>query len=489
MSIKQIFDEISSVSSINKKVEILTKYKDNELLKKVLYLANSKRIKFYIKQIPEYDINEVVTIDLERAINALDNIINRTVTGGDAIEFLRDLLGSTDSNSAYIIERIIDKDCKIGLGTTYINKVYPYLIEKTPYMGAISFDEKKAKDIFENGMKTKSGLDKSSVVYGILKNAYSQLKMDGRYSNAIIRNKETDLESRQGEKTPLTGAAFLNELSTLADGVYNGELTMGATISRYESNGIIASLIDIIGKTEERGEVETNKKISNFEKKHFMTMENALSMIVFTIWDYITIDEYFNSKSDRPYHIRFEFVADQISLPYSNNGVPYKNIGFVETVKVDTYEEALQHFQEALARGEEGTILKAADGKWKNGKPNWQIKMKLEMDVDLVITGFNYGTAGTKNEFVISSLNAESSDGLIKTRPQGLTEEMMEFITENKENLLGKIIECKCSGLSKDSGDNHSLLYPSFIRVRDDKDEADSLIDVINNEKMIKGLI
>ena len=43
MTINQIFDEIANESSTNKKVEILSKYKDNELLKKVLYLANSQK--------------------------------------------------------------------------------------------------------------------------------------------------------------------------------------------------------------------------------------------------------------------------------------------------------------------------------------------------------------------------------------------------------------------------------------------------------------
>ena len=54
MTIKQIFDEIASTSGNNAKIEILGKYKDNELLKRVLYMANSKRVKFYLKQVPEY---------------------------------------------------------------------------------------------------------------------------------------------------------------------------------------------------------------------------------------------------------------------------------------------------------------------------------------------------------------------------------------------------------------------------------------------------
>ena len=37
MNIKQIFDEIAAESGNNAKIEILRKYQDNELLKRVLY--------------------------------------------------------------------------------------------------------------------------------------------------------------------------------------------------------------------------------------------------------------------------------------------------------------------------------------------------------------------------------------------------------------------------------------------------------------------
>ncbi len=110
------------------------------------------------------------------------------------------------------------------------------------------------------------------------------------------------------------------------------------------------------------------------------------------------------------------------------------------------------------------------------------------MDVDLRITGFNMGTKGTKNEFVVSSFNVESSDGLVKTRPQGLKEDMMKFITENQENLLGKVIQVKCNGLSNDRDGNYSLLYPSFVAIRDDKDTCDSLESIREIEDMVKLL-
>jgi len=462
MTIKQIFDEIASTSGNNAKIEILKKYSDNELLRRVLYMANSKRVKFYIKRVPEYTHNQV-DWTLEQALGMLMQIANRDITGQNAIDKLTIWLENVSADDAYIIERIIDKDCKIGMGTTFINKVFKDLIEDTPYMGAVSFDEKKARKIFEKGGR-----------------AYSQVKMDGRYCNAIIRNGEVELESRQGEATILTGAKFISELSNFEECVLNGELTMDG-IPRYESNGIIASLIDICGKRESRSEKENEKKIAAFNEKHG-DLQEALDKIRYTVWDTISIDEYFEKSSKTPYNERLDFAASYV---YVANATM---ISVVESEIVETYEDAINHFREILARGEEGTILKAYDGSWKDGKPTHQIKMKLELTLDLVITGFNYGTKGTKNENVISSLNAETSCGKLKTRPQGLKEDLMVEITENQEKLLGTIIEVKCSGLSFDHTGAYSLLYPAFKHFRDDKAEANSLDECIDIQNAALGL-
>jgi hypothetical protein len=462
MKIKQIFDEIAAEPGTNAKMDILKKYKDNELLTRVLYLANSKRVKYYIKRIPSYEFFGV-NYSLEQALGIIMEISNRDVTGQLAIDKLVFVLENLDADDAYIIERIIEKDCKIGMGTSNMNKVIKGLIEDTPYMGAVSFDEKKARKIFEKGGK------------GI-----SQVKMDGRYCNAIIRAGEVELESRQGEPTIVTGAKFVEELTQLEDCVLNGELTMDG-IPRYESNGIIASIIDICGKKEQRTDKENEKKLVTFEEKHG-NFEEALSKIRYTVWDRISIDEYFETKSNVPYNKR------AIELNRALKNIETTRVSIVEGVVVNSYEEAIGHFQEILARGEEGTILKSYDGEWKDGKPTWQIKMKLELALDLVITGFNYGTKGTKNENVVSSLNAETSCGKLKTRPQGLTESLMVEITENQENLLGTIIEVKCSGLSFDNTGAYSLLYPAFKGFRDDKSEANSLDECIEIQNAAIGL-
>lgn len=466
MTIKNILDEIANESSTNQKMVILAKYKDNELLQQVLYQALSKRVKFYIKQIPECTQALSPFNTLEDALRQIKVLSDRKVTGYDAINHLKSTLGSLLIDDAYVIERIIEKDLKIGMGRSNVNKVIPNLIEKTPYQGAKPYDERLAKKIFEE-----------------YKYAYSDIKMDGRYANAIIQGGEVEFESRQGETTFIPQNSLLvKELSTFEDGVLNGELTM-VGLDRYTANGIIASIIDIEGrgKTGDRSDEETAKKIKAFEKKHGSFKDNV-DKIRYTVWDSITLDDYFNKKSDIPYRKRLKYLY-QIS-PLMN----CTRVNIVERKKVYSYNEAMTHFQEALQRGLEGTILKAPLATWKDGKPNWQVKMKLEMNVDLRVVSFDYGDEGTKNENVYSRINLESSCGRLKTTASNMTENMMDYITENGDELVGTIVEITCSGLSQNSDGNWSTLHPRFSELRTDKDTCDSLQSAQAIEDMAKGL-
>lgn len=475
-SIKSILDEISSSAGSNGKMGTLRKYIDNDTLRHVLYNAKSKRIKFYLKQIPEYTTNGK-NMPLEWALDQLMDISSRNVTGHEAVKHLEDILSSVCVDDAYVIERIIDKDLKFGLGTTYINKVFKDLIEDTKYMGAKSYETKLVKKLFENG-----------------KSAFSQLKADGRYAAAIIRSGDVDMESRSGEQTIITNSKLIKELSLFGDDiVLTGELTIDGISSKYSgssirtvSNGIVASLIDICSKRQERGELETQSKIDSFELKHGLDYENgsitfqeALDSIVYSVWDCINVDEYYIGKSDTPYHERLDKITNLIENSNS------KNIRLIESRLVSSVAESFSHFKEIMDRGLEGTIIKSMDDGWKDGKPSYCIKLKLEMDVDLIITGFNYGTKGSKNEHVISSLNAESSCGNLKTKPQGLTEDVMKYITENQDKLINTIISVKCNGVSKPKDSEvYALMYPSFIDFRhNEKTEADSLDVILNIEK------
>ena len=460
MTIKQVFDSIRAESGTNKKMEVLKINSDLESLSKVLYNTYSNRVKYHIKQIPDYSTSGS-NLPISWALEKLEDISNREVTGNEAIDYLSYILSSVSSEDAHVIERIIEKDAKIGMARTNINKIFPNLIETTPYQGAQSFSEKRAKEILSEGQ------------------AWSQVKMDGRYCNAIIQEGQAFLESRSGEPTVIIGATILDELSNWEDCVLNGELTIDG-VDRNTSNGIINSIISISKKIQE--DEDYSKDIKQIQDRHGMSYGEALGLIRFTLWDRIEIEEYFNGRSDKVYQDRFNDLSTSIDK------FKCKMISLVETKPVASYQEAMEHFVEVLNRGLEGTILKSVKAPWKDGKPKWQIKMKLEIDLEMEIIGFNYGTPGTKNQDVISSLTVTSSCGKVVTRPGGIDESTMSWITQNQDKLMGSIITMKCCGLSHDSEGNYSTLHPVFKSIRDDKDVADSLEKIIEIENAAKIL-
>lgn len=461
-NIKEIFDEISSIGSTNEKMAILKSYKETLLLKNVLYLIYSRRVKFYVKQIPVQNENRD-QISLAKGLSLLNRLSNREVTGDNARDHLKDILESLSKDNAYIIERIIDKDAKIGMGSTNINKIYPNLIEKTPYMGATSYSKKAVDNLFEK--------------YDLV---YSQVKMDGRYCNATIENGEVYLESRAGEVNSLEGAKFYQELSQLSDCVLNGELILKDFPDRYKANGMILSLITIGNKIKvgENVSIEINK----FNTTQPMSYLEALSRIQFIIWDMILIEEYEDKICHTPYKKRLNITDFVIK-----NSI-FENVKLIESKIVKSKHEAMAHFQEMLKRGEEGTILKSGTEIWKDGKPKYQIKFKLIMSVDLIIAGFQYGTKGTKNDHLITSLLVESTCGKLKTKASGMKEVDMKYITDNMDSLLGKVVEVESCGVSQNSKSEHSLLHPVFIEIRHDKDTGDDLKSILSIEQMILGL-
>jgi hypothetical protein len=460
-TIKSILDEIANESGSNKKIEILSRHKDSEVLKYVLYCTYSPRVKYYIRQIPSqhefYGVEPYWPLMVALQDIRL-HLATRKFTGHDAIAFIHSLLKKLSPDDAFVFTRVLEKDLKLGMATTSINKVFPKLIEETPYMGAQSFSEKKAKQVLNLSGK-----------------AFSQVKMDGRYCNAVVCAGQVRLESRQGESTHIGNAQMLRDLTTFPDCVLNGELTIEG-FDRYTANGIITSIIDV-----EKSDRDA-KKLAAFEEKHG-SLDEMEDRIKFTIWDALTLKDYDHQQSLTPYYKRLSSLENVLKTSNA------KQLAIIESKEVSTYDEAMTHFQEIVKRGDEGTILKAHDGVWKDGKPAWQVKMKLEINLDLKIVGFEYGSKGSKNEHVITTLNLESSCGKLKTNPAGMNEKLMQHVTENQESLLGTIVEIRCCGLTPANIDGIvSTLHPSIEELRGDKNSYDSLQSAIEIENMAKGL-
>jgi len=134
--IYEILEELNLENGSNYKKAVLEKYKDNELLKRVLKMANDKVSFTYgvtmknIDYVPGSAIAEDESYtSLESALDELEtSFCTRLVTGNNALTDLTTMLEELDFDDAYVIERILDRDLKIRLGRTEINKVFKNLI-------------------------------------------------------------------------------------------------------------------------------------------------------------------------------------------------------------------------------------------------------------------------------------------------------------------------------------------------------------------------
>ena len=135
VSIPKIIEELNIENGSNYKISVLKKHQDNELLQRVLKMAYDKVTFTYGISMKNISFPKVFLelISLNTALDELLLLTNRTKTGNDAIKYLEVILTYCDSKDARIIEGIINRDLRINLGRTNINKVFKKLIVKPPY--------------------------------------------------------------------------------------------------------------------------------------------------------------------------------------------------------------------------------------------------------------------------------------------------------------------------------------------------------------------
>jgi ATP-dependent DNA ligase len=419
--ILDILNEIAETPSRNEKEAILKREVDNELLKRVFFLAYDPFTQFYIRKIPEYERNETShAASLEGLLPGLQALSSRRATGNAGIYHLQTMLQALNVKDAEVLERIIGKDLKCGASGSTANKVWPGLIAEFPCMLCTPSDEK--------------------ILSKFKFPAFAQLKMDGMRFNAIVKDGKCEFRSRNGKEINLLGN-LEQEFVKLADGqnlVFDGEL-----------------LVVVEGNIQDR---QTGNGILNKSVKGTISAKEAESVQA-TVWDCIPYHHFVEGKGSTQYLTRFA-ILESASLPYK--------IRLVESTIVASLDEAEAIFERYLAQGQEGIILKDMSGIWEDKRVKTQVKFKAELDCDLRVVGIQPGTG--KYEGMVGALLCESSDGVIQVDVgSGLSDD-----DRRRDDYIGKIVAVTYNARIKNKQGKQSLFLPRLIEVRLDKDEADS---------------
>jgi hypothetical protein len=439
--IYEIIQELNKENGSNYKIEVLKKHKDNRLLQQVLKMTyDTVEFTYGVsnEQIAKFTPQEVeIPFDFRFALaSVMQNLCTRERTGHAALQLAANLRHGLSDEEKIVFDCIINRDLRINLGKTQINKVFKDLITKPTYMRCDTYNKKTAKNISFP--------------------AIVQLKADGTYREFNVQNGHVTSRSRSGEayEYPI----IFEQMSSFPDGIYTGELTVRGYTDRAKGNGLINS---------------DNPPHED---------------IILELWDVITHEEYAQARlKDRknpcetPYSARFNKLQAIVDMSDNVKVIPF--------MSVKTLKEALEQTSKWMNEGYEGAILKDLEGVFKDGTSKQQLKLKLEISAEMRCTGFQEGTKGTKREGKVGSIIFSNDDGTIKGKCSGFTDKELDYFTENQDKLVGKIMEVQFNDLSKaENNDFYALSHPRFIEWRDDKDETDDLEKVFKLREMAMEL-
>ena len=433
MNVNNFLDSLAANASRNFKIEQLEANKNNNLLREVIRLALDPFTQFYIRKIPKYEPNPNDGIALRFALDSLYDLSSRQVTGNAGISHLKGMLEALNQDDARVIERIIQKDLKCGVQVSTANAVWTGLVSEYPVMLCSPFEQKL--------------VDKINFP------AYAQMKMDGMRFNAIVRDGKCEFRSRNGKEILLLGN-LEQEFISLAgsiDCVFDGEL-----------------LVMLPGDYQ-FADRQTGNGILNKANKGTISVEEA-AMVHASVWDLIPYAYFADGKCATPYSKRFSTLEAIVSKQKSKN----KKIWTVTSTIVETLEQAQEIFQDYLAKGYEGIILKDGNGVWEDKRAKHQIKFKGELECDLKIVAIEEGTG--KYAGMLGSLICESVDGVVKVSVgSGLTDAQRKSYGQE---IVDKIVSIKYNSRIKNKLGEESLFLPIFVEIRDDKDIADNSKDI-----------
>ena len=439
-----IINFIKKTPGKNDKVEILKKaILTNENFKTSLIACYDSFYVYGIKNldsIPRWKTPPMGTTERALSVFCNDFLIGKLAKKGSCDAPMKqhfskalDRLGPEDLE---MVKLIIARDMGAGFSVASINKAVPGLIFKYPVMLCQKFNEKTIKNIEYP--------------------AYAQVKMDGLRCNMFIQAGESDvqLRSRNGK--------YLQVHS-----VFNGIKSIMPKTGSYVIDGeLLAHKVNDRFTYEDR---KTSNGLASKALKGTIKPEDA-ARLVYVVWDVVSLANWRNGIEETPYEQRFENLKSRV-MPGDSE---YVKIRMVESIEVDDFQEASEYYHAQLEDGQEGIILKNKNSIWKDSRSNDQLKFKVESTADMRIVEVVAGKGKFRNK--LGAFVVESECGIVTCSVgSGLNDAQREEYFH--DDMIGKIVEMKYNEVigNKTNKKKKSLFLPIFVKVRDDKDAANTL--------------
>lgn len=423
----QILNEVNEAKGKQKQV-VLEKYKDDELLQEVLLFLNSPRIVTGIsKKKWEKKTGSTLQTEVSCIVSRVMEYLKIYNTGRDIdITNVKSLVSLAESEEQRWLEKLVIKDCPIGISASTINKVWPGLVPVFKLMKGKKYDGSEIKEDF-----------------------IISLKLDGNSATVFNLEEETYILSRSG--------AIIEGFQHIID-FYRNNLPLDYVYC---------------------GEF-IQKNINNLEHGELFRISNGIvnskdkdkSSIQHIVFDMVPIGEYKSAKFNASFKSRVALMEKhmQCYFPYNDgrSAIPY-HYEFLEVMHIPHYYEGkdnneIQIWMDKMSElGLEGLMVNLSKDKYKFGPQKSLLKVKDFYTMDLEVIGVKEHVRGNKTGALIVDFKG------FEVGVPSMKDEYREEFWNNQDDIIGKIIEVKYFRETEDKHGNKSLRFPSFVRIREDK--------------------
>lgn len=424
LEVIRLFKEIQNTSSLNDKKAIITANKDNELFKKCLVFLLDGNVTTGIAE-KKYDSLEARCFDWKHNdigtefCELMDYIKTHNTGRDEDVIQVQSWCYALDDEIKEFTRGMVTKKIKLGIDVKGVNKAIPNLIPTWDVQQAYPLDDKN--------------MPKDGEWF-----ALSQ-KLNGN-NNGVLDGK---CISRQGKE--FTGMehiiADINKLS-FKDMFFNGEL-----IRKNEDN-----LSDDVNFQIGTGVINSD--------------DADKTCIKFVIYEMLPKEEFLNGESKLTYKQRRKTYLDPLAEEISELGL--ENIEVVSLVYEGTDKSKIQELLDrANESGWEGLMLNK-DTKWKNKRNNGILKVKSFLHADLLCTDVVEGDGKYKGTLGLIKCNYKGFDLGVGS---GFTDFQRDYYWNHRDEIVGKIVQIKYKGETKNKQGGLSVQFPIFEVVRIDKAE------------------
>ena len=365
----------------------------------------------------------------DELFNLLDNLAARKLTGTAAqnqVEYFR-------QNSSIwmfvVLIRILDRDARVGLGASTLNKVWPGLISCFDVMLAAQFDSDK-----------------------ITFPCFIEPKFDGMRMIAIETGRNNwNFYTRSGKEIESVSHEVEADLSTLANSIRGSETKSDAGLM-FDG--------ELMGESFRETMQKARKKDVTFDSANYHVFDWMPKGCFFTL------DDCFQDLPD--YRSRRATLTRSFTATQSSRGT---RLLLPTSYIVGSISELDRYYEAVRKTGHEGLIIKRTSGLYRPRRHHDWMKMKAEETLDLPIIGVERGTGKYANAMGALVVNHKGVPVSVGT---GFSDEerdtYMKMWHMDPDSLKGVLAEV---GFQEVTPDN-SLRHPRFMRLRNDKSTPES---------------